>query len=86
MLDGRSTPLTTRACADYLGFTPEWVRQAIDVGIVVGDGRRVKLEAETVAIGSRRTYRIHGDHWIAFLQALGWKRLPVLPLDAAAHN
>lgn len=85
-MDDASTPLTTRACADYLGFTPEWIRQAIDVGIVVGNGARVKLEAETLAIGSRRTYRIHADHWLAFLQALGWKRMPLLDLGESANN
>jgi hypothetical protein len=75
---GARGPLTTRACADYVGFTSEWIRTAIDEGVVV-DGRVVKLEAETIVSGHRRTYRIHVEQFIDFLQQIGWKRLPMLP-------
>src|SRR5437899_2581403 len=40
-------PLTTRACADWMNFTTEWVRAAIDEGVVV-NGARVMLAAETM--------------------------------------
>jgi hypothetical protein len=77
------TPLTTRACADFMGFTPEWIRCAIDAGVTV-DGRRVQLAAETLTIGSRRTHRIHVDQFVRFLDAIGWKRMPaILP---TAHS
>ena len=68
-------PLTTRAAADYVGFTPSWIRLAIDQGVTVGR-RVVKLEAETLELNGRRNVRIHVDHFRIFLQAIGWKRLP----------
>jgi len=73
------SPLTTRACADFMGYTSEWIRGAIDEGVVVR-GTLVKLEAETIRHGARRrTYRIHADKFVEFLRALGWSRLPALP-------
>jgi hypothetical protein len=73
-------PWTTRACADYVAFTPEWIRTAINEGVVI-DGQRVKLEAETVTTGARRIYRIHVDKWSDFLTAIGWQRLPARRCD-----
>lgn len=68
-------PLTCRECADYMGFTPTWIRQAIRDGVTVR-GKTVKLEAETLALNGRPTYRIHVDKFSEFLQAIGWKHLP----------
>jgi hypothetical protein len=68
-------PLTTRACADWMGFSPSWIRAAITDGVTIR-GRLVTLEAETVTGNGRRTYRIHPDHFRTFLVAIGWSRLP----------
>jgi len=77
---GVESPLTTRACATYLGFSDQWVRAAIADGVVV-HGTRVQLEAEVLTFGSRRRiYRIHRDAFLDFLRAIGWSRLPALPL------
>jgi hypothetical protein len=74
-------PLTTRACADWMGFTPAWIRAAIDEGVTV-HRRVVKLEAETMTLNGRRVHRIHLDHFITFLVAIGWKRIPSAPAGA----
>jgi hypothetical protein len=68
-------PLTTRDCADWLGFSTDWVCAAIDDGHQV-HGTLVKLQAETLLINGRRTHRIHLDQFIVFLIAIEWKRLP----------
>lgn len=68
-------PYTARECADYLGFTTEWVRRAITEGVLVG-GQLVKLEAEQIVVHNRMHYRVHEGHFITFLRAIGWKRLP----------
>lgn len=68
-------PLTCRDCADFMGFTPAWIRSAILDGVTVR-GVTVKLEAETLELNSRRTYRIHVDKFTEFLMAIGWKHLP----------
>ena len=60
-------PLTTRDCADWMGVSTDYIRGAIDDG---------KLEAETVTISGRKLHRIHLDAFRAWLQAIGWKRLP----------
>jgi hypothetical protein len=73
-------PWTTRACADYVAFTPEWIRVAITKGVVI-DGKRVKLEAETVTTGARRIHRVHVDKFADFLSAIGWTRLPARRCD-----
>jgi hypothetical protein len=73
-----TSPLTTRACADYLGLTRQWVHQAVTEGVHVGN-TLVKLEAERLELNKRVTYRIHGDKFVEFLQAIGWKRLPRIP-------
>jgi hypothetical protein len=78
-------PWTTRACADYVRFTPEWIRVAIVEGVVI-DGQCVKLEAETITTGARRLYRIHVDKFADFLSAIGWKRLPVFRCDDAVSK
>jgi len=44
----------------------------------------VKLEAETLTFGNRRTHRIHLDAFVTFLHAIGWKRIPKLPRGLAA--
>ncbi len=68
-------PLTARDCADYMGFTPAWIRRAITDGVRVGP-TIVTLDAETLTFNNRRTYRIHVDKFSEFLQAIGWKHLP----------
>jgi len=68
-------PLTARDCADYMGFTPAWIRRAITDGVLV-HGVTVQLEAETLEINGRRTYRIHVGKFSEFLQAIGWRHLP----------
>jgi hypothetical protein len=72
-------PLTTRACADWMGLTTAWVRLAITEGVVTR-GVCVKLEAETLKINNRRIHRIHLDKFIDFLRAVGWKRIPKSPV------
>lgn len=72
----QTSPWSTRACADYLGFTPEWVRRAIDDGVTIAGGQRVQLEAETIVICGRRRHRVHRDAFVRFLRAIGWQRLP----------
>ncbi len=71
----RDKPLTARECAEWMGFTPAWIRSAINEGVLV-HGTLVKLEAETLVINRRTTHRIHEDSFVAFLTAIGWKRLP----------
>jgi hypothetical protein len=73
-------PWTTRACADYVGFTQEWIRIAINEGVVI-NGKRVRLEAETVMTGTRRIHRVHVDKFSDFLSAIGWTRLPARRCD-----
>lgn len=68
-------PLTTSECADYMGFTSAWVRRAITDGVLVHDVI-VRLEAESLLLNGRRSYRIHVDRFSAFLEAIGWKHLP----------
>ena len=70
-----SRPLTARDCADWMGFTPAWIRKAINDGVTV-HGRTVKLEAETLSVNGRTTHRIHEHKFTEFLQAIGWKHLP----------
>jgi len=76
-------PLTTRACADYMGFSPEWIRQAIEHGHSNQQGLTVRLEAETLTVNGRRLHRIHLDEFIRFLKAYGWKRVPRHPREPA---
>ena len=45
-------PLTTRACADWMGLTPEWIRSAIDEGVKIGGGDR-NVILEGASHGSR---------------------------------
>ena len=70
-----SRPLTARECADYMGFTPAWIRKAINEGVTVR-GHVVKLEAETLSVNGRTTHRIHEHSFNQFLVAIGWKHLP----------
>jgi hypothetical protein len=79
------SPLTARHCADFMGFTTEWIRRAISEGVMVR-GRVVKLEAERLELDRRTHYRIHEDSFIAFLQAIGWKHLPRRTDIAAAEQ
>jgi hypothetical protein len=69
-------PLTTRACADYLGFSQQWIRVSIERGVRTAGGVMARLGAESLDVGGRRRYRIHFDQFVAFLQAIGWQRLP----------
>jgi hypothetical protein len=68
-------PLTTRACADWMGLTSEWIRAAIVEGVTMR-GVPVKLKAERLVLNGRTNYRIHLDDFRAFLQRIGWKRIP----------
>lgn len=54
----RVTWLTTEEAASQVGMTAEWVRQQIV---------KRRLRATVWGFGGRRTYRIHVDHWRAFL-------------------
>lgn len=68
-------PLTVRACADWMGMEPAWIRAAIDEGVRVR-GKVIKLRAETVPVNGRRWSRVHLDQFIVFLHAIGWQRVP----------
>ena len=69
------TPLTVRDCADYMGYTPAFIRVAINAG-VLHRGTLVKLEAEATEINGRRSYRVYLASFRRFLIAIGWKHLP----------
>lgn len=68
-------PLTARDCADYMGFTPAWIRKAITEGVQVR-GTTVRLAAETLEVNGRRTYRVYEHSFSTFLRAIGWSHLP----------
>jgi hypothetical protein len=76
-------PLTTRDCADWMGLSTEWVRAAIDEGVRV-NGHQIRLEAEGVRVNGRQLRRVHLDAFIAFLHAIGWRRVPRSPRLHAA--
>jgi len=76
-------PLTTRDVGDYMGRSTSWVRGAIDEGVWVPGGL-VRLKAESLTFNGRRTHRIHLDDFIAFLQAIGWRRIPRHPRESTA--
>lgn len=76
-------PLTTRHVADWMGRSTSWVRGAIDEGVWVPGGL-VRLKAETMVIGRRRTHRVHLDDFIDFLRHIGWKRIPRHPREEHA--
>jgi excisionase family DNA binding protein len=50
--------LTTRRAAEQVGMSEEWIRQQIV---------KRRLPATVWDFGGRRTYRIHAEHWRAFL-------------------
>ena len=61
-------PLTTRACADWMGMGTEYIVDAIKAG---------DLKAERFGMpGKRPRYRIHLDDFVTFLQKIGFQRLP----------
>lgn len=69
-------PFTTRECADWMGVTTEYIRQAIESG---------QLEAETIPTSGRRVmHRVHLDKFIEYLKRIGWKRIPSLPRNGGA--
>jgi hypothetical protein len=69
--------LTTRDCADWMGYSTQWVRQAITRGVTAADGRTLKLAADAMSLTARRpTFRVYRDDFITFLTAIGWKRIP----------
>lgn len=80
-------PLRPRDCADFLGFTSQWVRDAINTGVAV-DGAVVKLVAEVVSLNGRANYRIYEHDFVVFLQAIGWKHLPrgAAPVPSGSHH
>jgi hypothetical protein len=62
-----------------MGFESSFIRRAIVRGVTSGRrGRRVQLEAEVTVVRGRRRYRIHLDHFVRFLQEIGWQRLPTV--------
>ena len=63
-------PLTTRDCADWMGVTTEFIRGAIDDG---------ELVAEDAMVNGRRMIRVYLDDFRAYLQKIGWKRIPKPP-------
>jgi hypothetical protein len=61
-------PLSTRACADWMGMGTDYIVDAIKAG---------DLQAERFGrAGKRQQYRIHLDAFIAFLRKIGFRRLP----------
>jgi hypothetical protein len=61
-------PLTTRACADWMGMGTDYIVDAIKAG---------DLNAERFGRpGKRAQYRVHLDEFIRFLQKIGFQRLP----------
>ena len=76
-------PLKVSECADYMGVSAEYIRQAITEGIPVR-GQIVRLDAEVLTSTRRSTYRIHQSAFLTFLQAIGWKHLPDHALAAPA--
>lgn len=63
-------PLTTRDCADWMGVGTDFIRGAIEDG---------QLQAEDVRVNGKRLIRVHLDAFVAYLRAIGWKRLPRVP-------
>jgi hypothetical protein len=71
--------LTTGDCASWMGYSTQFVRNAIRQGVTAPDGTTAKLEAEATMSSlpaRRRTYRIYRDNFTDFLIAIGWKRIP----------
>jgi hypothetical protein len=69
-------PYSTRECADWMGMSDEYIREAINQGVWTANGL-VRLEAEYVPTNATRgVYRIHQDAFIAFLTKINWKRIP----------
>lgn len=61
-------PLTPRACADWMGVSPSYIRGLI---------HDKHLRAEKVVVGDRRPlYRIYFDDFVKCLKRLNWSRLP----------
>ena len=58
-----------------MGLTSAWIRAAIHEGVRVR-GQVVMLEAESLSINGRPVHRVHLHHFVTFLKAIGWKRLP----------
>jgi hypothetical protein len=73
----RPEALTTRDCAEWMGYTTQFIRNAITRGVTAADGTTVKLEAETTARTARRkSYRVYRDNFTGFLIAIGWSHIP----------
>jgi hypothetical protein len=69
-------PFTTRECADWMGVSTEYIREAINIGVWTSTGL-VRLEAEYVPQGEDRGfYRVHVDAFVVFLKRIGWTRMP----------
>jgi hypothetical protein len=70
--------LTTGDCASWMGYSTQFVRNAIRQGVTAPDGTTAKLAAEaTVSLRARRrVYRVYRDAFIAFLTAIGWSHIP----------
>lgn len=71
MTDHPERPLSTRECADYLGVSTTFIRDAIRDG-------GLKAERIQAPGRSRPIYRIAEADFIAFLQASGYTRTPKL--------
>lgn len=63
-------PLSTRECANYMGVSPGYIRDAIHDG---------HLKAECIEVPGRRAlYRVKEEDFVAFLQKVKWSRIPNL--------
>jgi hypothetical protein len=78
-------PLTVRDCADWMGYSTEWVRRAIHRGVTAPDGSTVKLAAVSLRGRVRRSHRIHLDDFVAFLLAIGSSKIPRQHAPPYAH-
>lgn len=69
--DRRQTepPLSTRECADFIGCSTEYIREAIRAG---------ELQAEQITMPGkhRGMWRIHPDDFRAFLVKVNFRRIP----------
>ena len=75
-------PLTTGDCADWMGVGRDFIR-----GAIADPDPAKRLEAEDIEVNGRRLIRIHHDDFCAWLEKIGWKRIPRrLPPEPAARS
>lgn len=66
--DGSTRPLSTAECADVIGVSTDFIRDAIRDGHLAAD--RIDLP------GKRPFYRVHEDDFVRFLVRVKWTRIP----------